>query len=90
MPKATMTPAEAARALNIGRNFLYDLIASGKLEAKKEGKQWRIPERSVQERREQLAQNDSMQPIARKIQATISTQISGSVLNALCRRFGIG
>ena len=50
----TVTPAEAARTLSIGRNFLYDLLHSGKLRATKRGKQWRIPERSIQERLERL------------------------------------
>jgi excisionase family DNA binding protein len=53
MPK-TVTPAEAAQMLRIGRNFLYDLLQSGKLKGKKQGKQWRVPERSIQERLERL------------------------------------
>jgi excisionase family DNA binding protein len=51
----TVTPAEAAQMLRIGRNFIYDLIASGKLRAKKQHGQLRIPERSIQERLERLA-----------------------------------
>ena len=54
MPK-TVTPAEAAQTLRIGRNFLYDLLHSGKLKAKKQGKHWRIPESSIQERLARLA-----------------------------------
>ena len=38
----TVTPAEAARTLSIGRNFLYDLLHSGKLRGTKRGKQWRV------------------------------------------------
>jgi excisionase family DNA binding protein len=56
MPK-TVTPAEAAQTLRIGRNFLYDLLHSGKLRARKQGKEWRIPERAIQERLERLAAN---------------------------------
>ena len=58
MPK-TVTPAQAAQTLRIGRNFLYDLIASGKLPARKRGNQWRIPERSIRERQERLATANS-------------------------------
>lgn len=53
MPK-TVTPAEAAQTLRIGRNFLYDLLHSGKLKAKKQGKEWRISEHSIRERIERL------------------------------------
>ena len=52
--RKTVTPAEAAQTLRIGRNFLYDLLHSGKLRARKQGKEWRIPERSIQERLERL------------------------------------
>lgn len=54
MPK-TVTPAEAAQTLRIGRNFLYDLLHSGKLKGRKRGKQWRIPEHAIRERQERLA-----------------------------------
>ena len=56
MPK-TITPAEAAQTLRVGRSFLYDLLHSGKLKAKKQGKEWRISEHSIQERLERLAAN---------------------------------
>ena len=55
----SLTPAEAAQALGVGRNFLYDLLHSGKLRATKKGKQWRIPERSIQERLDRLAAANS-------------------------------
>jgi excisionase family DNA binding protein len=54
MPK-TLTPAEAAIRLGVGRNFVYDLLVSGKLRAEKKGKQWCIPEESIQERLKRLA-----------------------------------
>jgi excisionase family DNA binding protein len=54
MPR-TITPAEAAKKLNVGRNFVYDLLVSGKLRAEKKGKQWCIPEEAIQERLERLA-----------------------------------
>jgi len=53
----TVTTAEAARMLSIGRGFLYDLLHSGKLKAEKQGKRWLILEQSVQERLERLAAN---------------------------------
>jgi len=55
----SLTPAEAAQTLRVGRNFLYDLLHSGKLRATKKGNQWRIPERSIQERLDRLAAANS-------------------------------
>jgi len=55
----SLTPAEAAQALGVGRNFLYDLLHSAKLRATKKGNQWRIPERSIQERLDRLAAANS-------------------------------
>jgi excisionase family DNA binding protein len=56
MPK-TLTTAQAARMLSIGRGFLYDLLQSGKLKGEKQGKRWLILEQSVHERLERLAAN---------------------------------
>ena len=52
---STVTAAEAAQTLQVGRNFVYDLIASGKLRARKQRGQLRIPSRAIQERLERLA-----------------------------------
>ena len=44
MPR-TITPAEAAKKLNVGRNFVYDLLVSGKLRAEKGGSNGASPKR---------------------------------------------
>lgn len=42
-----LTVEEAAEALRIGHNALYDLLNSGKLKAYKNGRVWRIPKESI-------------------------------------------
>ena len=45
-----MTTAEACRRLGVGLEFVYKLVWSGKLPARKAGKTWRIPSAAVEER----------------------------------------
>ena len=45
-----MSAIEAARRLGIGLDYLYSLLWTGKLEARKVGKQWRIPSEAVEAR----------------------------------------
>lgn len=42
-----LTVEEAAEALRIGYNALYDLLNSGKLKAYKNGRVWRIPKEFI-------------------------------------------
>ena len=42
------SPADAARALSIGRTYLYSLIRDGKLETRKLGSRTLIPASSLQ------------------------------------------
>ena len=42
-----LTTDEACEALRIGYNALYDLLQSGKLKAYRNGRMWRIPNKSV-------------------------------------------
>ena len=42
-----LTVEEAAEALRIGYNALYELLNSGKLKAYKNGRVWRIPKESI-------------------------------------------
>lgn len=42
-----LTVEEAAEALRIGYNALYELLNSGKLKAYKNGRVWRIPKESL-------------------------------------------
>lgn len=42
-----MTVEEAAEALRISTNSLYDLLNSGKLKAFRNGTHWRIPKEAV-------------------------------------------
>ena len=44
---------EAARRLGIGLDYLYSLLWTRKLEGRKVGKKWRIPERAIQNRLKQ-------------------------------------
>ena len=44
-----LTVDEAAEALRIGFNALYELLNSGKLKAYKNGRVWRIPKESIKE-----------------------------------------
>ena len=42
-----LSPGEAAEALRIGENALYELLNSGKLKAYKNGRNWLIPRDAV-------------------------------------------
>ncbi len=42
-----LSPSEAAEALRIGENALYELLNTGKLKAYKNGRNWLIPRDAV-------------------------------------------
>lgn len=42
-----LTVEEAAEALRVGYNALYELLNTGKLKAYKNGRVWRIPKESI-------------------------------------------
>ena len=44
-----MTALEAAAALRIGKNALYELLGSGKLKGYRNGRVWRVPRKAVEE-----------------------------------------
>lgn len=44
-----LTTEEIMELLNIGKNALYKLLASGKLKAFRIGRNWKIPRKSVDE-----------------------------------------
>lgn len=44
-----LSPGEAAEALRIGENALYELLSSGKLKAYKNGRNWLIPRDAVRQ-----------------------------------------
>lgn len=44
-----LTTEEVMELLNIGKNALYKLLASGKLKAFRIGRNWKIPRKSVDE-----------------------------------------
>jgi excisionase family DNA binding protein len=48
--EAELTAIEACRILGVGLDFIYRLIYSGKLPARKVEKVWRIPSAAVEER----------------------------------------
>ena len=45
-----LSAIEAARKLGVGLDYLYSLLWTGKLQARKVGKQWRIPIAAVEAR----------------------------------------
>lgn len=42
-----LSPEEAAEALRIGENAIYELLNEGKLKAYKNGRTWRVPKEAV-------------------------------------------
>ena len=44
-----LSPGEAAEALRIGENALYELLNSGKLKPYKNGRNWLIPRDAVRQ-----------------------------------------
>ena len=44
-----LSPSEAAEALRIGENALYELLNTGKLKAYKNGRNWLIPRDAVRQ-----------------------------------------
>jgi len=48
--KTEVSAVEAARILGVGLDYLYGLIWTGKLEARKEGNRWRVSALSVDSR----------------------------------------
>lgn len=44
-----LSPGEAAEALRIGENALYELLNNGKLKAYKNGRNWLIPRDAVRQ-----------------------------------------
>lgn len=44
-----MTPDEVCEVLRIGKNALYELLATGQLKAYRNGRVWRIPKKAVVE-----------------------------------------
>jgi excisionase family DNA binding protein len=48
-----LSAIEAARKLGVGLDYLYSLLWTGKLQARKVGKQWRVPAEAVEARMKQ-------------------------------------
>ena len=48
--KSDLSAVDAARKLGVGLDYLYSLLWTGKLEAEKVGRQWRIPASAVEAR----------------------------------------
>jgi excisionase family DNA binding protein len=46
--QAELSAIEAARKLGVGLDYLYSLLWTGKLHARKVGKRWRIPAEAVE------------------------------------------
>ena len=46
-----LSPEEAAEALRIGENAIYELLNEGKLKAYKNGRTWRVPKEAVKTQR---------------------------------------
>ena len=52
----TVSVRDAARALKVTLKYIYDLLYSGRLPARKAGKQWRIPAEAVEARLKQRSE----------------------------------
>lgn len=44
-----LTAEEACEALKVGKNALYELLATGRLKGYRNGRVWRIPKQDVEE-----------------------------------------
>lgn len=44
-----LTAEEACEALKVGKNALYELLATGRLKGYRNGRVWRIPKQAVEE-----------------------------------------
>ena len=44
-----LTAEEACAALKVGKNALYELLATGRLKGYRNGRVWRIPKQAVEE-----------------------------------------
>ena len=53
MAQQEISAIEAARRLGVGLDYLYSLLWTGKLQARKVGGHWRIPLEAVQTRLKQ-------------------------------------
>ena len=51
--KAEISAIAAARRLDVGLDYLYSLLRTGKLQGRKVGKRWRIPIEAVEARLKQ-------------------------------------
>lgn len=49
MEKATISVAEAAKVLGIGRNLAYQLVRTGEIPAKRLGRRWLVLTQPLQE-----------------------------------------
>ena len=50
MSKDTMTANEAAKQLGVEPNYLYNLVRTGRLEARKQNGEWAVSAQAVEER----------------------------------------
>ncbi len=54
--ETTITASEAARRLGVELNYLYNLVLTGRLEARKQNGAWVVSARAVEERRQRTAE----------------------------------
>ncbi|MFZ0335842.1 MAG: helix-turn-helix domain-containing protein [Candidatus Acidiferrales bacterium] len=57
--KKEISSAETAKKLGVGLDFVYVLLRSGKLAARKSERQWLVPEEAVNARIKSLRKLDS-------------------------------
>ncbi|MFZ0413277.1 MAG: helix-turn-helix domain-containing protein [Candidatus Acidiferrales bacterium] len=57
--KKEISPAETAKRLGVGLDFIYVLLRSGKLAARKSERQWLVSEEAVNARIKSLRKLDS-------------------------------
>jgi excisionase family DNA binding protein len=57
-----VTPAEAARRLGVGLDYIYALLWAGKIAGHKDGGKWRISEQALAKRLQSVSRLKKDQP----------------------------
>ncbi len=55
----SITPVEAARRLGVTLQYLYTLLWTGRLQARREGKRWLVDAQAVERRRQSQSETRS-------------------------------
>ena len=56
MAKTTITANEAAKRLGVELNYLYNLVRTGRLEARRQDGEWAVSAQALEERLQRLSE----------------------------------